>query len=70
MGGKIKKIKPNHEVIIFACRGKWRFVGCLELKMMGFILGFVRKGEEIVLCSFVASHDILLYPTSPSSAAE
>lgn len=38
--------------------------------MMGFILGFVRKGEEVVLCSFVASHDILLYPSTPSSAAE
>lgn len=45
-------------------------MGCLELKMMDFILGFVRKGEEAVLCSFVASHDILLYPTTPSSAAE
>lgn len=63
-------IKPKHAVIVFACRGKLRFVGCLELKMMGFFLGFMRKWGEVVLGSFVASHDTLLYPTTPSSAAE
>lgn len=37
--------------------------------MIGFILDFMGKGV-VVLCSFVASHDVLLCPTSPSSAAE
>lgn len=48
--GEEKKIKPHHAVIVFACRGKLRFMGCLELKMMGFILGFMGEGV-VVLCS-------------------
>lgn len=52
---------------MIAYRGKLRFVGCND---DGFYLGVCEEGGKIVLCSFVASHDILLYPTTPSSAAE
>lgn len=36
----------------------------------GFYSGGCEEVGKVVLCSYVASHGMLLYPTTPSSAAE
>lgn len=71
MGEKRKRNKTQSCSDLFAYGGKFEICELSGIKDDGFYFVFPEEeGEEVFLSSFVTSHDVLLYPTTPSSAAE
>lgn len=72
MGGKKRKRNKTQSCSdLFAYGGKFEICELSGIKDDGFYFAFPEEeGEEVFLSSFVSSHDVLLNPTTLSSAAE
>lgn len=70
-GGERKRNKTQSCSDLFAYGGKFEICELSGIKDDGFYFAFPEEEwGKVFLSSFVASHDVLLYPTAPSSAAE